>query len=120
MDLGDGLKKVFLAGIGAMAATADATKDLVDSLVKKGELTVEEGRAFHEELKKNAKEKVKEHVSINITKEYIDLSGNLDKLSKEEREHLKEKLMEMEREEALKKEEENKEEESKEKKKCYT
>ena len=99
MDLGDGLKKVFLAGIGAMAATADATKDLVDSLVKKGELTVEEGRAFHEELKKN---------------EYIDLSGNLDKLSKEEREHLKEKLMEMEREEALKKEEENKEEESKE------
>ena len=114
MDLGDGLKKVFLAGIGAMAATADATKDLVDSLVKKGELNVEEVRAFQEELKKNAKEKVKEHVSINITKEYIDLSGNLDKLSKEEREHLKEKLMEMEREEALKKEEENKEEESKE------
>jgi len=37
MDFGEGMKKVLLAGIGAMAATADSAKDIVEDLVKKGE-----------------------------------------------------------------------------------
>ena len=33
MDLSDGLKKVFLAGVGAVPTTTEAAKDLVDQLV---------------------------------------------------------------------------------------
>ena len=44
MEISDGLRKIFLAGVGAVATTADAAKDLVDQLVKKGELTVEQGK----------------------------------------------------------------------------
>ena len=51
MDFGEGMKKVLLAGIGAMAATADSAKDIVEDLVKKGELTVEQGKVVNEELK---------------------------------------------------------------------
>lgn len=30
MDIGEGLKKVFLAGVGAVATTAEAAKDVID------------------------------------------------------------------------------------------
>ena len=56
----DGLKKVILAGIGAMATTAEKSKDILDELVKKGELTVEQGKILNEELKHNIKETVKD------------------------------------------------------------
>ena len=42
--LSDNLKKIFLAGIGAVAVTAEKSKDLLDEMVEKGELTVEQGR----------------------------------------------------------------------------
>ena len=51
MEFGEGLKKIFLAGVGAVATTAETTKDIVDKLVEKGELTVEQGKVFNEELK---------------------------------------------------------------------
>lgn len=92
MDLSDGLKKIFLAGVGAVAMTADATKDLVDQLVKKGELTVEQGKALNEELKHNVKDKVNDHVTVKIIKEYKDVLNAVDHMSKEELELLKEKL----------------------------
>ena len=34
--IGDGFKDIFLAGIGAMAITAEKSKDLVDQLISKG------------------------------------------------------------------------------------
>ena len=42
--LTDNLKKVILAGIGAVATTAEKSKDVLDDMVKKGELTVEQGK----------------------------------------------------------------------------
>lgn len=42
-DFGDGLRKVFLAGVGALATTVEKSQEIVDDLVKKGELTVEQG-----------------------------------------------------------------------------
>ena len=41
--LGDGLRKVLLAGIGALATGYEKSSELVDELVKKGEITVEQG-----------------------------------------------------------------------------
>ena len=50
-DFGDGLRKVFLAGVGALATTVEKSQEIVDDLVKKGELTVEQGKAINAELK---------------------------------------------------------------------
>lgn len=61
-DLGDGLRKVFLAGVGALATTVEKGQEIVDDLVKKGELTVEQGKALNTELKRKAEE-VKEQQS---------------------------------------------------------
>ncbi|WEV53178.1 phasin family protein [Bifidobacterium sp. ESL0798] len=54
--LGDGLRTIVLAGIGAMATTAEKGQEIVDALVKKGELTVEQGKALNTELKHKAQE----------------------------------------------------------------
>ncbi len=50
-DFGDGLRKVFLAGVGALATTVEKSQEIVDDLVKKGELTVEQGKTLNAELK---------------------------------------------------------------------
>lgn len=50
-DFGDRLRKVFLAGVGALATTVEKSQEIVDDLVKKGELTVEQGKALNAELK---------------------------------------------------------------------
>ena len=56
MELGDGLKKLLLAGVGTVAVTAEKSKEILDELVKKGELTVEQGKVLNQELKHNIKE----------------------------------------------------------------
>lgn len=55
MKLGDGLKKLVLMGIGAAALTAEKSQQIVDELVKKGEITVEQGKELNQELKRNVK-----------------------------------------------------------------
>ena len=59
MELGEGIKKILLAGIGTAAVTAEKSKEVLDELVKKGELTVEQGKVLNQELKHNIKESVK-------------------------------------------------------------
>ena len=96
MDLGEGLKKVFLAGVGAVATTAEAAKDVIDNLVQKGEITVEQGKVLNEELKRSAKEKINDHVTVNIVKEYKDVLNAVDHMTKEDLEELKEKIAQAE------------------------
>ncbi|MBW3090798.1 phasin family protein [Bifidobacterium miconisargentati] len=55
-DLGDGLRKVLLAGIGALATGYEKSSEIVDDLVKKGELTVEQGKSLNTELKRKVGE----------------------------------------------------------------
>ncbi|MDD6769436.1 MAG: phasin family protein [Inconstantimicrobium porci] len=47
------LKNVFLAGIGAAAATYEKADSMVKQFVEKGKLTVDEGKELSEELKRN-------------------------------------------------------------------
>ncbi|MCC8081072.1 MAG: hypothetical protein LIO80_03495 [Lachnospiraceae bacterium] len=54
--LSDSMKKIILAGIGAAATTSEKTKEILDDLVAKGELTVEQGKVLNEELKHNVKQ----------------------------------------------------------------
>nr|WP_314685735.1 hypothetical protein [uncultured Bifidobacterium sp.] len=56
IDFGDGLRKVFLAGVGALATTVEKSQEIVDALVAKGELTVEQGKALNTELRHRAAE----------------------------------------------------------------
>ena len=39
-SLGEDLKKIMLAGIGAVAVTSEKSMELIDDLVKKGQVTV--------------------------------------------------------------------------------
>ena len=50
MAMSELLKKTVLVGIGAAAEIADRSKDLTDSLAKKGQDTINKGRAMNEEL----------------------------------------------------------------------
>lgn len=54
--LSDGFKDIFLAGVGAMAITGEKTKELVDQLISKGELTVDQGKQINTELKHKAED----------------------------------------------------------------
>ena len=95
MDITEGIRKIFLAGVGAVATTGEAAKSLIDTLVEKGELTVEQGKALNEELKKNAKDKMNRHVTVHLVNEFKDVYSAVDKMSKEELESLKERLNEL-------------------------
>lgn len=111
MDFGEGLKKIFLAGVGAVATTAETAKELVDDLVSKGELTMEQGKVLNEELRRNAKQKIKDHVTVNVTREYKDAFSAVEHMNAEELEALKEEIRKAE-EKAQKEAEEKAEEEA--------
>lgn len=106
MDFGEGLKKIFLAGVGAVATTAETAKELVDDLVSKGELTMEQGKVLNEELKRNAKQKIKDHVTVNVTREYKDAFSAVEHMNAEELEALKEEIRKAEEKAREKAEEE--------------
>ena len=58
LNLGEGLRKIVLAGIGALATTYEKSSEILDELVKKGEITVEQGKALNTELKRKVSEVV--------------------------------------------------------------
>ena len=109
MELGNGLKKLLLAGVGTVAVTAEKSKEILDELVKKGELTVEQGKALNQELKHNIKETIKTKTTPAPEAPKEDIKDTLAKLSPEQLAELKEQILKME---APKAEEEPKAEEA--------
>lgn len=108
MSCSEELRRFFLAGIGAMATTAEKSKEIVDAFVQKGELTVEQGKIINEELKRDVKKTVsqaeatvKKHVEIAVDadtpKIRKSLLDQLDQMSPEELGLLRSKLAEMEK-----------------------
>ena len=65
-QLSEGLRKLILASIGAVAATKEKSEGILDELVKKGELTVEQGKVLNEELKHNIKDAIRENVTLHV------------------------------------------------------
>lgn len=99
-------KKIFLAGVGAAAMTYDKSIEVVEQLVKKGKLTVEDGKELSEELKRDVKKKA-ENVKLKanekieeirpLTKEYMtEILKELNFATKEEVLELKEKIAKLE------------------------
>lgn len=58
IDIAEGVRKAFLAGVGAVAFGTEKAGELAAELVKKGELTVEQGKDLNQELTVKAKEAV--------------------------------------------------------------
>lgn len=100
--ISDSMKKILLAGIGAAATTAEKSKEILDDLVKKGELTVEQGKVLNEELKHNVKQTFK--------KDEQDLADVLKGMTPEQIEALKAAIANMEAKATEEKAEETKEE----------
>lgn len=72
----DEIKKVLLFGVGAVASTYEKATEVVDDLVKKGKITIDEGKELGEELKRTFKEKTKEKEEIlNPVKDNIEASN---------------------------------------------
>ena len=92
----DAVRKVCLAGIGAVALTVEAVEDLVEKLVERGELTEEEGRKLVNDVwsrrKKDAKkaedelnkrvDELMKRFEIPSKTEFEDLSSKIDALGK--------------------------------------
>lgn len=76
--LSDGIRKMFLAGVGAMALTAEKSEQFLKTLVEKGEVVVDQSRESSEEAKRQRKEeKVKKSID-NIVNSLSDT--DLEKL----------------------------------------
>lgn len=99
--LSEGLKKILLAGIGTVAVTAEKSKDVLDEMVKRGELTVEQGKVLNKELKHNLKNTIKNNVNVSVKpqsgEELEELLGNMtpDQLA-----DLKDKISKMQEKDA--------------------
>ena len=90
-NFSEDLKKVLLEGIGAVAVTAEKSKEVVEDLVKKGELTVEQGKVLNEELKHNVAEKLRKPVSVETVEK------DLQNMDVEDLETLKAKIEELQK-----------------------
>ena len=89
-SLGDGVKKVLLAGIGTAAVTAEKSKEVLDKMAERGEAAVEQGKVLNQELRHNIKKTVKENVNVSVkTSSPEELDELLDKMTPEQIEQLK-------------------------------
>ena len=88
-NFSDDLKKIFLAGVGAVAMTTEKSKEMIDQLVTKGELTVEQGKILNEELKHTISEKLKTPADVK------SMEKDLEKMSPEDLANLKAKIEEL-------------------------
>ena len=90
---GDGIKKFLLMGIGAAAMTVEKSQQMVDELVKKGELTVEQGKELNQELKRNVRKTIDEAAEKKEAeaeeKKEVSLEEKIAMMSAEELENLK-------------------------------
>lgn len=88
-QMGEGLRKLILAGVGAAAATKEKSEVIFQELVRKGELTVEQGRVLNEELKHNLREAIRENVTVNVLDMSEDIMSSVKDMDDEQLEALK-------------------------------
>lgn len=83
----DDIKNIVLAGIGSAAYTYEKATKLVDTMVEKGKLTIDEGKDLSQELKKTFKDKTKATAN--------KVQSTADKVKPLTKEDMKELLSEM-------------------------
>ena len=70
----DEIKKVLLFGVGAVASTYEKSVEVIDELVKKGKITVEEGKELGEELKRTFNDKCKHEEKNQVSTTIKDMN----------------------------------------------
>ena len=91
----DQLKKALLAGLGSAAYTYEKASKVIEEMVEKGKLTVEDGKELSQELKKNIAEKSEKFKPV--TKDEIaELLGNVNFVTRDEFEDIKNRLSKLE------------------------
>jgi len=99
------LKKLLMAGLGSMAYTYEKGAEIVEELIKKGELTINQGKELNQELKrKSSEEKTEPSVEANQSLEHegavwemlSDVLSGMDIATKEDIKRLEERLSRLE------------------------
>ena len=99
------LKKLLMAGLGSMAYTYEKGAEIVEELIKKGELTINQGKELNQELKrKSSEEKTESSVKANQSLEHegavwemlSDVLSGMDIATKEDIKRLEERLSRLE------------------------
>lgn len=94
--LSEDMKKIVLLGVGAAALTAEKSKELIEELVKKGELSIEQGKVLNEELKHHIQTKVSD-AKDEVSRTRMNLlQDQIKRLSPEKLEQLKAVIKEQE------------------------
>lgn len=89
------LKKLFLAAVGSASVTYEKASKIVDEMVEKGRITVEEGKELTEELRKTIHSKKQEFMPI--TKEDLkQILIDMDYATKDDLYEIKERLNRLE------------------------
>lgn len=87
------LKKVLLLGIGSAAYTYEKATKIVDEMVQKGRITIDEGKELSEELKRTVKEKMDNKEERPLTKDDMaSLLKEMDLATKSDLEALKARI----------------------------
>jgi len=91
MKINDDVRKVMMAGIGALSAAAEKTQETVDTLAKKGEEALDHGQVINERLRHKIKEIINDADEEPGT-EKDELLKAMDSMSDEELKAVREKL----------------------------
>jgi len=87
----DMLHRGFLLGLGALTLTREKTEEVVEDLVKKGELTQEEAKKVIEETIEKGKEQ-RSVIRESVKKELEDLKKELNLVTKKDLEEFEARI----------------------------
>lgn len=96
MNIGDLISKTILFGLGALSVTKEKAEELVDMLVKKGEVTREEAQNIVDDFVKKGKQE-REMFQDTIRNELDKVMNEVNLATKEDLTKLEEKIDELKR-----------------------
>lgn len=88
-NITDPIRDIFLAGVGALAIGAEKSQEVVEQLVKKGQITVDQGKEITEDLKDQSSENlakvrdeiIKAHMSTMTKDERDDFAAHVAEMA---------------------------------------
>ncbi len=95
MEISTLARKFLLLGIGALSLTEERLEQIISGMVKKGEISRQEGRDLVQEMLKKIKQE-KDDLSGKIKKEFDCLMDKVDVPKQSEINELKQKIAELE------------------------
>ena len=90
------IRKVFLTGLGAFIISRKKTREIINTLMAKGELTVEQYKAMNQEIKRTAKRNMTDKDKDNSDKPtFSQILDGINSLTPDELTTLESKLTDL-------------------------